>query len=434
MARVPIAACANRLIVERECIMLLQRVPVLAFVCATSIACGSGEEAAAVGEVAGGDSALSSDCTGLVPQSLPTPFAIDWNTGDECGPLGATSDGLSDYTVGKGCVGGFDEWHIFDETGNPTASVAWYRETWDDTQERSERHFLPQPGGGFLAFHWLTESDGTQYHRVVSLRAFAGDGTQTGERFLINLTGATRTSFPDSEWSVAPVVGGGLQISHLSMPGDGTWHVYTQRWTASGNAADGVQQLATAATTLYMPQHIVTGVAIGGQALVAWDNGTQGRAVWTDSIGHLLGGTFGLPFRVDGSVSLAPLLDGTLVFRQGADWTYAVAPGNHTLVAAPSWLSTRPGSVLALVRGGRAHALVTQPPPDSCQAHVVIFAPAGNRCGAIDLPSADQDGCTSGAEFGLDGTVTVSGRTYLVDSGIGPQEHLTERFYPRALK
>jgi hypothetical protein len=172
------------------------------------------------------------------------------------------------------------------------------------------------------------------------------------------------------------------------------------------------------------------GVTIGGHALLAWDNGTQGRAVWTDSRGHLLGGTFALPFRIDKDSSVAPLLDGTLAFRQGDDWTFVLGPKSRTPTAAPSWLSSRPGSVLFLARGGRAHALVTQPPPGSCQAHVVLFAPAGNRCGAIDLPSAAADGCNLAAEIGQDGTVTVLGRTDRTDS----EGLFSEWFYARILQ
>jgi hypothetical protein len=404
-------------------------------ICASWIACGQDEGSA--GGVAEGEAAtpaLSSDCTGLVPQSLPASFSTDVLLGDECSSLGATSDGASSYVVGKSCGSGFDIWNIVDAAGAQRTGP-YYRVIYDDRNERIERHFFAQPGGGFLALNWVTESnDGTEFHRVVSLRAYAGDGTQTGERFLIDLTAPGYNSFPDRSWSIAPVRSGGVQISHVSVPGDGTWRLYTQRSTAAGLAADGVQQLATSANLPSTPQHILTGVATGGQALVVWDNGTQGRAVWTDSRGHLLGGTFALPFRVDGDVSVAPLLDGTIAFRIGANWSFVLAPGSRTPAAAPSWLSTRPGSFLFLARGGRAHALVTQPPPGSCQTHVVLFAPAGNRCGAVDLPSADADGCASQAELGQDGTMTVRGRVQFYETDLAPGQKFSERFYPRLLQ
>jgi hypothetical protein len=414
--------------------MIVHRRAAAAVISASWIACGQGEEAGVSAGSDGAASALSSDCTGLVPQSAPGGFSTELVLGDECGSLGATSDGASNYVVGKVCGSGFDIWNMVDSAGAQRTGP-YYRATLDGgTNERNERHFFPQPGGGFLALNWTTEWDGTSFHRVVSLRAYEGNGTQTGEHFLIDLRGATYTSFPDRSWSIAKVVSGGVQISHVSLPGDGTWHLYTQRYTSAGVAADGVQQLATSTNLPSTPQHILTGVATGGQALIAWDNGTQGRAVWTDSRGHLLGGTFALPFRVDETVSVAPLLDGQLVFRTGSTWSFAIFPGHQNTWPPPPWLSTRPGSVLFLARHGLAHALVTQPPEGSCQAHVVLFTQTGYRCGAIDLPSADADGCSSQAELGDDGTVSVRGRVQFYETDLAPGEKFSERFYPRILQ
>jgi hypothetical protein len=219
----------------------------------------------------------------------------------------------------------------------------------------------------------------------------------------------------------------------VSLPGDGSWHLYTQRFSSNGAPAGGVQQLATAFNSS-IPAHILTGVAAGGEALIAWDNGTEGRAVWTDATGNLLGGTFSLPFRVDNDTAMSALLDGSIAMRVNPqwDWAGAIAPGSHTVSPAPSWLSTRPGSDLFIVRGGRGHALFTQPPAGSCQAHVVLFAPAGNRCGAIDLRSGDADGCAARGEVGQDGTVAVQGRIEFVD--VTATRRVSQRFYPRILQ
>jgi hypothetical protein len=233
---------------------------------------------------------------------------------------------------------------------------------------------------------------------------------------------------------MAPLISGGAQVTHVSLPGDGTWQLSTQRYSSSAQPLQGVQQLATSVNLSITPQQLLTGVAIGGQALIAWDNGTEGRAVWTDATGHLVSGTFSLPFRVDQNTALSPLLDGTIAFNQAGDWEGAIAPASHTVTGAPSWLATRPGSRLFLARGGRAHALFTQAPPGSCQAHLVLFAAAGNRCGAIDLPSGDADGCVETAEIGRDGTVIVQGRTELFDNGSGPEQRVTQRFYPQMLR
>ena len=397
-------------------------------------ACGGSERPSGmVAAAATGAAALSSDCTGLLPAAVSSGFSTTVFLSDVCGPMGATSDGRANYAVGKTCGAGFEIWELLDGTGARRANPFGFR-TMFDPYERVERHMLAQPGGGFLAFNWVTEGNGSGFHRTVSLQAYSGDGAKTGEHFFIDLTGPTFESFPDRSWSIAPVIPGGAQVTHVSLPGDGTWHLSTQRYSSAAVPLQGVQQLATASDLSITPQQTLTGVATVGQALVAWDNGSQGRAVWTDSAGHVVSGTFALPFRVDQQTSVSPLLDGTIAFNQAGDWEGAIAPGSHTVVAAPSWLSTRPGSRLFLARGGRAHALFTQAPPGSCQAHLVLFAPAGNRCGAVDLPSGDADGCAFTGEIGQDGTVTVQGITQSTDNGSGPQQSVTQRFYPQLVQ
>jgi hypothetical protein len=402
----------------------------------TLIACGAserptpGEIGAATGTRA---PSLSSDCTGLVPAAIPAGFSVTVGLGDVSSPMGATSDGAGNYSFGTHS-GDLDSetWRLVDSQGAILPGFMDFGTAFPTKEERRERHLLGQPGGGFLTFHWSTDGNASgTFHRVVALRAYSGDATQTGEHLFIDLTGATADSFPDRSWSIAPVISGGAQVTHVSLPGDGTWHLSTQRYSPGAQPLQGVQQLATAANLSITPQQTLTGVATGGEALIAWDNGTEGRAVWTDSAGHLVSGTFSLPFRVDANTSVSPLLDGTIAFDQAGNWEGAIAPGSHSVVAAPSWLSTRPGSRLFLVPGGRGHALFTAVGP-SCQAHLVLFAPAGNRCGAVDLPSGDVDGCAVTGEVGSDGTVTVQGRTQTRD-GSPPTHSVTQRFYPQML-
>ena len=397
------------------------------------VGCGGSEKPRdLVVAAAAGTSTLSSDCTGLVPAVVPSGFSTTVFLSDVCGPMGATSDGSANYAVGKSCGAGFEIWSLTDGAGAPRNSFGF--RTMFEPNERVERHMLAQPGSGFLAFNWVTEWNGSAFHRTVSLQALSGGGAKTGEHFFIDLVGPTFDSFPDRSWSIAPMIPGGAQVTHVSLPGDGSWNLATQRYSSGAVALGGVHQLATSVNLSITPQQTLTGVATGGQALIVWDNGSQGQGVWTDTTGHLLGGTFTLPFRVDEQTSLSPLLDGTMAFNQAGNWEGAIAPGSHTVVAAPSWLSTRPGSRLVLARGGRAHALFTQPPSGSCQAHLVFFAPAGNRCGAVDLPSGDADGCAFTGEVGQDGTVTVQGITQSIDNGSGPQAQVSQRFYPQLVQ
>jgi hypothetical protein len=404
----------------------------------TLTACGAAETPARdemVGSTDTAASSLSSDCTGLVPGAIPSGFTKALNFATGCSPLGGTSDGLGNYNVGLTCDSneGFESWRLVDGNGAFRGGAFELRRTFIQDNERIERHVLPQRNGGFLAFHWTTEPSSLGFHRLVALRAYDGNGMQTGEHLFIDLTAATRDSFPDRSWSMAPVISGGAQVTHVSLPGDGTWHLSTQRYSPNAVPLQGVQQLATASNLSITPHLTLTGVATGGQALIAWDNGTQGRAVWTDSTGRLVSGTFALPFRIDGSTSLSPLLDGTLAFNHAGGWVGTLAPGGRSVAPPPSWLSTHPGTRLFLVRGGRAHALIQQQTTGSCPAHVVLFAAAGNRCGAIDLPSGDANGCAFTGDVGADGTVIVLGRTQLSASVDFPLS-VTQRFYPQLLR
>ena len=160
-------------------------------------ACGGSERPSGmVAAAATGAAALSSDCTGLLPAAVSSGFSTTVFLSDVCGPMGATSDGRANYAVGKTCGAGFEIWDLLDGTGARRANPFGFR-TMFDPYERVERHMLAQPGGGFLAFNWVTEGNGSGFHRTVSLQAYSGDGAKTGEHFFIDLTGPTFESFPD---------------------------------------------------------------------------------------------------------------------------------------------------------------------------------------------------------------------------------------------
>ena len=129
----------------------------------TLIACGASEDR---GEIGAGTAtrapSLSTDCTGLVPATVPSGFSTTVQLSDACGPMGATSDGVGNYSVGKTCGGnGFEIWNVVDAQGTFHANNMAFRTTFDPADERQERHLLAQPAGGFLTFNWQTDGTGS---------------------------------------------------------------------------------------------------------------------------------------------------------------------------------------------------------------------------------------------------------------------------------
>jgi hypothetical protein len=202
-----------------------------------------------------------------------------------------------------------------------------------------------------------------------------------------------------------------MMAAHVSESGDVTWHLYAQRFFASAAAKAGLKQLAVSSNLATAPQRTVSVVAVGGNGFVAWDNGSALRGIWTDALGNPRGGTLALPGRWQSgqsgqSAQLAALLDGSVVLQVAGNWAARVAPLAQSYGPAPSWLSTRRNTRLGIVRGGNAYAL-TFPPSASGPQHLALFAPAGNRCGGLDL-AGPSSGIPFRIDLGGDGSVIVA--------------------------
>src|SRR4051812_443678 len=89
-------------------------------------ACGGAEPSGNMAvATAAGASALSSDCTGLVPATIPAGLSTTVELG-ECTPVGATSDGVGNHAVGTACFGaGFENWSLTDRNFAFRANVGF---------------------------------------------------------------------------------------------------------------------------------------------------------------------------------------------------------------------------------------------------------------------------------------------------------------------
>jgi hypothetical protein len=112
----------------------------------------------------------------------------------------------------------------------------------------------------------------------------------------------------------------------------------------------------------------------------------------------------------------------------------------------PGWLAPFLSTRLAIVRGGRANAIMAgtpfpAPPPNGCATEVSVHlvSSGGQSCGSLALPAQfDAEltclSSTSTAAVGLDGTVVV--RTYEqgIDENGGQHLRSHARVWPQLLK
>jgi len=126
--------------------------------------------------------------------------------------------------------------------------------------------------------------------------------------------------------------------------------------------------------------------------------------------------------------ALVALLDGSFVLRFDEKWLYGLQPGATSVVAAPCWLTARPGTDVHVTRDRTAYALV-QPGARSCDAALEIMTPQGESCGPVGPLHSGSDTCD--IALGRDGT--ISGSAYAADAGAGQPRACVLEFWPAAL-
>jgi hypothetical protein len=93
-------------------------------------------------------------------------------------------------------------------------------------------------------------------------------------------------------------------------------------------------------------------------------------------------------------------------FHVESRWLVVVPPGSATPAPAPDWLATRTNTLLAIVRGGRAYAVLPEAANDGdCSQRIEVLTGDGQSCGAQDFRRASGNCKTLGIRVGRDGTV-----------------------------
>ena len=153
-------------------------------------------------------------------------------------------------------------------------------------------------------------------------------------------------------------------------------------------------------------------------------------AQWFDTDGRSLTGWFdagAVPSTNGPWVTLRPLIGGGAVLRNGAgQWEAAFVSGTANVGPAPAFLPSNTDGVivtdLAILRGGKAYAVVSWSYNPPVGASVAIFAPGGESCGTLATKTNRE------TVIGKDGTLI--GQT----GEIMANNDCVTTWYPQALK
>jgi hypothetical protein len=347
----------------------------------------------------------ASDCTGLVPPAaLPPALQVTVEgSADICDIAGA--DGAGNFILerlGSGVVG----LQFFSAEGRATGSSSYSGKV--------------MPGFGGASF--LGQADGFLVHlsgfesstQIVTelLVGFAPDGTTRGQTIIQDgVYGSEQHAV------IADPRGGAIILDVTNLPGSAVgpkspWSIAMRRVSPAGVQIEGPRVLQTGA--LSVPQ-ITARVDPGGSFLLLSsglhfpplrNNQLAGR--WFDAAGVPLTGWFLALDQVLGETAETfGAADGGVGVRL-SDRTAIVPAGSTQAQPAPSWI---PGFSPWLIQLPDRTAVISST-DQPCADHVEIRAPAGNVCGAIDIPAGERSGfCQSGLSvvIGRDGTVLQRG-------------------------
>jgi hypothetical protein len=150
------------------------------------------------------------------------------------------------------------------------------------------------------------------------------------------------------------------------------------------------------------------------RAFVAVSQSGVYAARWYDQDLKPAAAPFALPGRGGSTPMVRPLAGGGAAVQIDGDWVAISRSGAASAEAPPPWLSSHKNFDLQIIRQGRAYAFI---PRAGASPHdtLDLFSGAGERCGAVKLP-------TDGLSMGPDGTVIGSsgegGCTHPIWSGL----------------
>jgi len=383
------------------------------------LACGGAAPPASSGpspDLGQVESDLSSDCTGLVPSSLPASHLDQFLIPDSATCVNGTADRAG--KLGLGWISNTNEanWLIRDHSDASAGAVMTGQGMWP----------LLAMQNGFQGLVSTAAPNET-------IRAFTHSGTPVLDQ-PIPPAGSSHL------WHIAVDYSGGdgSVIAHGSTSNTGNhfFNLYVSRLYANGtyNFADRFVE-----TMHFAPAWVLVGTTFARHTLVLWDGAVMGMGGqhvagrWFDVSGAPASPTFdagSVPGIYGAQMNLRPTIGTGLVLQVAGHWVLSF-PNYTTVTAAPAWLASKPNTKLEYIHGQRAYALVPFAGVFStpCAQTIEVHAPAGNVCGARSFTSATA-ACTSREiDLGRDGTVIQQAPTESCAAG---RCSCTHRFWPAA--
>ncbi|MCY1041284.1 hypothetical protein OV208_08135 [Corallococcus sp. bb12-1] len=351
-------------------------------------------------------------CAQIVPGTLGSGRALILPAnGPEaaCGP--GTSEGTGTLALQNDGPLGVTAWDIVLRDGEDTGNTVL--------------------GGDFIkilvplrqGFHLITQSEFS-----ATLRAYAADGTLLSARSLA----VERQAVID----IAADPRGGSRIALWTRETPDTQVLTLQSFNGRG------EPRAPPVTVLNVSMRdtmtVLVGVDTRGRTLLLWRE--LGDASWVGQWRRQDGSALTAPFPAADDPSptgftggvLSPLVGGGLAFQLVGQWVRRFPSGEARALPAPTWLASRPGTSLSLIRQNRAYSLA--PPPtlvtgSGCQESLLFFTSDGGACGELNLPlgGATCDGRRAGV--GVDGTVVQQ-----IDLNIPANNQCAWRWWSRLLR
>jgi hypothetical protein len=343
----------------------------------------------------------ASDCTGLVPPpALPQAVEATLQGSADLCEIGGT-DGQGNFVFER-VGGGVIELHLFSADGRATGSSSFSGKLMPAIGRSA---FLGQAEGYLVPFSGLGSS--TQQITQV-LVGFAPDGSTTGQTVIED-----GPFGPEQHLVVADPRGGALLVDVTTAPGsaprpESPWSIAVRRVSASGVQIEGPRVLEVGSRRI---PTIAAQVDAGGSLLLLSagfhfpplrNNQLAGR--WFDpSSGPLTPWFVTLDQVVGETGETFPARNGAVGVHLGERRAIVRARAAST-EPTPPWL---PGYLPSLVQLPDRTAVVSST-NEPCADHIEIRAPAGNLCGAVEIPAGTRGGyCQSGLSLtvGRDGTV-----------------------------
>jgi hypothetical protein len=221
---------------------------------------------------------------------------------------------------------------------------------------------------------------------------------------------------------IGKIVSAGTPFGTVAIAGTLNWAGLARRpqlWMLGWNATDlhCGHDLASAGTVFGL------GGDANGRVLVVTDGGSGNiDAQWFDENCTAMTGAFRLitGFQAGANTwfETAPLIDGGVAVRRvdqqndgtgrpytTSRWLVTVPLGATRATAAPQWLTSRPDTNMAIVRSGRAYAMLPLGAPAAiCGQMIDILASDGTQCGSFAVGLESGLCRTEDVTLALDGT------------------------------